>query len=446
MLRFLVLTLIFAGGYSPYVFAIDLLRTYEMALVNDPVFRSVSLEYEAGLQNEKIGRATLLPKVTASYNNATNKATQWGTAYSGGPNVSNSWNYPSDYAALQVIQPLFSLEALARSRQGSAQADLSRSKFLLGSQDLLIRASQAYMDVLFAHDQLRFQKVERDAFLEQSKVAQRIFERGEGAKTNVLEAQAAYQMAEAKVVDAIDILENAKLKFESLVGASLGSTEMLKPIKKDFVFINLDPLDFSAWKERALAGNAELKAMQDQINIANQEYQKLNAGHYPVVNIVAAMTTQSSNTVTSINQTTNQNYLGLQVSLPIYSGGETMSRSAQAYANYEKAKADYNVARDRVVGDLRKQYDLVRSGAIKIRALNAAKAYSAMLVDSMRKSASSGEKINLDVLLAQKSLFLANRDLAQSQYGYLIAYLRLHQLGGSLDMADFLKITHYFSK
>jgi protease secretion system outer membrane protein len=217
-------------------------------------------------------------------------------------------------------------------------------------------------------------------------------------------------------------------------------------MKKDFTFVSLDPIDFSAWKEMAIAGNAELKAMQNQINIANQEYQKLNAGHYPVLNAVAAMTTQSSNTVTSINQTTNQNYLGLQVSLPIYSGGETMSRSTQAYANYEKAKADYNVARDRVIGDLRKQYDLVRSGAIKIRALSAAKDYSTMLVDSMRKSASSGEKINLDVLLAQKGLFLANRDLAQSQYGYLVAYLRLHQLGGSLDMADFLKITHYFSK
>jgi protease secretion system outer membrane protein len=253
-------------------------------------------------------------------------------------------------------------------------------------------------------------------------------------------------MAESKVVDAIDILENAKLKLEALIGASLGSTETLAPMKNDFTFVSLDPIDFSAWKERALASNAELKAMQDQINIANQEYQKLNAGHYPVLNAVAAMTTQSSNTVTSINQTTNQNYLGLQLSLPIYSGGETMSRSTQAYANYEKAKADYNVARDRVIGDLRKQYDLVRSGVIKIRALNAAKHYSTMLVDSMRKSANSGEKINLDVLLAQKGLFLANRDLAQSQYGYLVAYLRLHQLGGSLDMADFLKITHYFSK
>jgi protease secretion system outer membrane protein len=134
------------------------------------------------------------------------------------------------------------------------------------------------------------------------------------------------------------------------------------------------------------------------------------------------------------------------VSLPIYSGGETVSRSAQAYANYEKAKVDYSVARDRVIADLRKQYDLVRSGVVKIRALTAAKEYSTMLVDAMNKGVSRGEKINLDVLVAQKSLFLTSRDLAQSQYNYLTAYLRLHQLGGILEMDDFLKVTQYFSK
>jgi protease secretion system outer membrane protein len=427
-------------------FAIDLLRTYELALANDPIFRSASLEYEAGLQNKSIGRAALLPKVTGSYNNATNRSTQWGQAYSGGPDVTNSWSYPSDYAALQLIQPLFSLDAIARAKQGTAQANLSKSKFLLSSQDLLIRASQAYVDVLFAHDQLRFQKVERDAFLEQSKVAQRTFERGEGPRTAVLEAQASYQMSEAKVVDAIDFLENANLKLEALIGGDLDRTASLTPMKKNFSTINLAPADFASWKEKAIANNAELKAMQDQIEIANQEYKKLDAGHYPVVNFVAAMTNQTSNTVTSINQTTNQNYLGFQVSLPIYSGGETVSRSAQAYANYEKAKADYLVARDRVITDLRKQYDLVRSGIIKIRALTAANEYSTMLVDSMRKSVASGEKINLDILLAQKGLLLTSRDLAQSQYNYLTAYLRLHQLGGSLEMADFLTITQYFSK
>lgn len=431
--------------YSNSVLAIDLLRTYELALVNDPIFRSATLEYEAGLQNKSIGRSALLPKLTGTYNNATNKATQWGQAYSGGPDVSNNWSYPSDYAALQLIQPLFSLDAIARAKQGSAQAELSKSKFLFNSQDLLIRVSQAYVDVLFAHDQLQFQKIERDAFLEQSKVAQRTFERGEGDKMGALEAQASFQMSEAKVVDAIDFLENANFKLEALIGGNFDRTVNLARLKNKFTPINLIPSDFSEWKEKALANNAELKAMQDQVEIANQEYQKLNSGHYPVINFVAAMTNQSSNTVTSINQTTNQNYLGLQVSLPIYSGGEIVSRSVQAYTNYEKAKVDYLIARDRVLADLRKQYDLIRSGIVKIRALSAAKEYSMTLVDAMNKGVSKGEKIKLDVLVAQKSLFLTSRDLAQSQYNYLTAYLRLHQLGGVLDMSDFLKVAEYFA-
>jgi protease secretion system outer membrane protein len=424
--------------------ALDLMRSYELALVNDPVFRAVTMEYRAGLENQNIGRSAVLPKLAANYNTATNKATQWGQQFPGGPPISYNWNYPSDFAALQLTQPLFSLEALARMKQGAAQAELSKSRFLYGTQDLLIRVSQAYVDVLFASDQLRLQRAERDAFLEQSKVAERLFIRGEGSRTNVLEAQSAYQVSEARIVDAIDTLENARMKLEAIVGDSIREVGSMAVLKREFPFLVMAPNDFQAWRDKALSSNAELKAMQDQIAIASQEYQRSNADHYPVVNLVAAMTTQSSNTVSSINQTTNQNYLGVQVSLPIFSGGETAGKSAQAYANYEKAKADYEVKKNEVSVELRKQFDLVRSGAIKIRALSAAQEYATLLVESMRKNVLSGEKINLDVLLAQKSLFLTSRDLAQSQYGYLLAYLRLHQLGGSLESSDFMKVAAYF--
>jgi protease secretion system outer membrane protein len=433
-------------SYSANASAIDLLRSYEMALASDPTYQSITQEYLAGLQNVRIGRAAILPKVGGSYNSAVNRATQWGQQFPGGPPISYNWSYPSDFAALQLTQPLFNLDALARFKQGAAQTDLSQSKFMSGSQDLLIRVAQAYMDVLFAMDQLRFQEVERDAFLEQSKAAQRLFDRGEGAQTNVLEAKAAYQFAESKVVDAENALEIARRKLDAMVGGKFEHTQTIARLKTQFEFMSMVPNDFASWKERALAGNSELKSMQNQIAIALQEYQKLNAGHYPVLNLVAAVTTQSSNTVSSINQTTNQNYLGLQLSLPIFSGGETVSRSAQAYANYQKAKADYDVARDKVLTELRQQFDLVRSGPIKVRALQAAKDYSTTLVDSMRKGVLSGEKINLDVLVAQKSLLMSSRDLAQSQYLYLIAYLRLNQLGGGLEVEDFKKVATYFSK
>jgi protease secretion system outer membrane protein len=433
-------------AYANNASAIDLLRSYEMALASDPTYQSITQEYLAGLENVRIGRAAILPKVAGNYNNAVNRATQWGQQFPGGPNISYNWNYPSDFAALQLTQPLFNLDALARFKQGAAQTDLSQSKFMSGSQDLLIRVAQAYMDVLFSMDQLRFQEVERDAFLEQSKAAQRLFERGEGAQTNVLEAKAAYQFAESKVVDGENALEITRRKLDAIVGGKFEHTQTIARLKKQFEFLTMVTNDFTSWKERALASNPELKSMQNQIAIALQEYQKLNAGHYPVLNLVAALTTQSSNTVSSINQTTNQNYLGLQLSLPIFSGGETISRSAQAYANYQKAKADYDVARDRILTEMRQQFDLVRSGPIKIRALQSAKDYSSTLVDSMRKGVISGEKINLDVLVAQKSLLMSSRDLAQSQYLYLIAYLRLNQLGGGLEVDDFKKVAAYFIK
>lgn len=427
-------------------FAFDLMGAYELALRNDPVYRSAVKEYEAGMEFKNIGRSSLLPKVYANYNTASNQATQWGQQFPGGPNISYNWSYPSNFAAAQITQPLFSLDALARWKQGIAQSDFSQSKFIYSTQDLLVRVSQAYVDLLFALDQHRYLTIESEAFLEQAKTTANLFERGEGPKTSALESQAAYQVSLARLVDAKDAIENARRKLNSIVGGELADAHQLASLRQDFKTISLLPQDFERWAEKAEASNSELKSLKDQIEVAYQEYRKNDANHYPVLNLVGAITTQSSNTVSSINQTTNQNYVGVQLSLPLFLGGETKSKSAQAFANYEKSKADYQVAYDRVITELRKQYDLVQSGSKKIQALQNAQESSELLVKAMRKSVQTGERINLDVLLAQKGLFLTSRDLSQAKYGYLIAYLKLFQLGGSLDPMDFNQVALYFKK
>jgi protease secretion system outer membrane protein len=425
-------------------YALNLQEAYELALSNDPVYRSALKEYEAGLENESIGRAAVLPKVAANYNKSTNQATQWGAQYTGGPNVSYNWSYPSDFSAVQLTQPLFSLEALARWRQGTAQTDFSKSRFLFNAQDLLIRVLQTYTDYLYALDQWSYQKTERDSFAEQFKVAQKLFDKGEGTKTDALEAESALYVSDAKLVDAADAIEYNKRKLDSIIGKPIESKEKIALLTPNFPYINFTPNLFADWKEKTLVSNLELKAATNQIEIAKQEYKKNDAGHYPVMNMVAAATTQNSNTVTSINQTTNQNYVGIQLSLPLYSGNEVSSRAAQAYANYEKSQADYDVAKDKVLVELRKQYDLVHSGAQKISALVKAKASATLLVEAMKKSVQAGEKINLDVLVAQKNLYITSRDLAQAKYNYLIAYLKVKQLSGELDVDDFQKVATYF--
>ena len=266
----------------------------------------------------------------------------------------------------------------------------------------------------------------------------------EAVQSEHLEAEASYQVAEAKVVDAKDAVENAKRKLDGIIGEPIDKLSGVAKLSGNFNYINLVTSRFEDWKEKALSTNAELKAAANNIEIAKQEYRKNHAGHYPVVNFISALSSQTSNTVTSINQTFNQGYVGVQVNLPLYSGGEINGRSSQAYANFEKVQADYDVTKEKVITELRKQYDAVVSGKQKIVALTAAQDSATQLVKAMRKSVQAGERINVDVLLAEKGLFNTRRDLAQVKYNYLLAYLKLSQLSGTLEVEDFQKVASYF--
>lgn len=425
---------------------IDLYESYDMALANDPTFRSALKEYEAGLSNETIGRSALMPKVNASYYGAQNRATQWGAAYSGGPNTANNFQYPSNYYGAFLNQPLFSLEALAKWKQGSAQADAARTKFVLNSQELLIRVLQTYLTVLNAQDQLEYQEAERNAYREQVSVARRSYQKGQATITDILEAESAYQQSEAKLVEAQNALEYARRQLIDVTKAPEADVKRLSRLTNRFRLLKLAPLTFDEWVHKALEANQELATMNSQVEVARQEYRKNHAGHYPTVSLVAGATSQSSNTVVSIAQTTNQNYIGFQVNVPIFNGGEIIGRSRQTYASFEKSAADRDVTQDKVLTELRRQYDLVQSSSKKIEALSKAVESSSLLVQSTKAGIKGGEKINLDALLADRTLYSSKRDLAMAKYQYLIAYLRLHQLGGTVTVEDYNKIASFFER
>ena len=437
-------TFIFAITHHAQAFT--LMEAYEWALVRDPSFQSATKDYEAGLENDPIGRASLLPKLFANYSKATNRSNITGQQQINGVPVGPyqyNANYPSDSAAIQVTQPIFSLDALARFKQGKAQADFSRSKFRYLTLDVSYRVLQAYTDLLYAIDHERFQEAEYKAFDEQAKLNKRYFEKGEAAQTDFLQSESAALTAKAKVVEAGDDIENAKRKLEGIVGQPINLRQIAK-LRSSFPFVPLEPASFESWKDKALVNNVELLAMKDQIEIANQEYKKNIAAHYPVVNLVAAATTATSSTTVTINQKANTTYAGVQINLPIYGGGEIQARSNQAYANYQKAQADYDVAKERVITELRKQYDLMQSGKLKVQALTAAQSSATKLVEAMRRSVKAGERVNLDVLTADKTLYNTNQDLSQAKYQYLIAYLKLYQASGIFDFDDFQKISSYF--
>lgn len=420
---------------------LGLMEAHDLALQRDPSFRSATKDYEAGLQYGPIGRSAVLPKVTANYSNQANHTTNtFNNAASQGP-----FNYGSNYSAIQLNQPFFNLEALARLRQGNAQAEFAQSKYQYLRYDLSYRVLQSYTDLLLAIDHLHFQESELAVYKEQVKLSERQYQKGELTITDVLQAKSGLLLNQAKVIEAKDEVENMKRKLEGLVGQPVNLHSLAK-LHQRFEVIQNDSKNFEQWEQLALNNNIELIAMKNQIDVAYQEYKKNLAGHFPVVNLVAAGVNQVSNTPTSVNQGSKQTYVGVQVNVPIFSGGETQSRSNQAYASYQKALADYDVAKERILTELRKQYDLTRSGQHKIHALMDAEASVTRLVDSMRKSVRGGERIKLDIFVADKSLRSTKKDLAQAKYQYLISYLKLQQMGGIFEYADFQKIATYFIK
>lgn len=428
----------------PPAHALDLLGAYEAALSNDPTFRAAAKENEAGQANRVIGRSAVMPKFAVSYNQFLNNSAISGPIVTGGPSMTTNRAYPSDFFGVQITQPLFNLGALAQMRQGLAQGDLSEAKFVYQTQDLLVRVLQAYNDVLYAQDDLQYLAAQRDAYKEQLKVNDRMYQKGEGTITDSLETRASYALSESKVIEAGNTLDNAKRRLEAITGLQIHSVNEVRKLTTNFRVAALSPRAFEPWEDAALSNNAELRAAIHNVEVARQEYQKQKAAHYPTASLVGGWNQQKSQTVVAVNQQAETSQIGVQINIPIFSGGETVGRTSQARANYEKAQAERDQIRNKVITDLRKQYDLVNSSVLKVDALYRAVDSAQELTKAMRKSVQGGQRINLDVLVADKGLATAQRDLAQAKYEYMIAFLKLKQQAGNLTLEDLAKTAKNF--
>lgn len=431
--------------FSP-VSALDLMQAYDLALANDPAFRSATKEYEAGLANLTIGRSGLLPQLSANYYGASNKSTLSQPPYSGAPLNTSNLNYQSNNGVIQVTQTLFSFQAYASYLQGVAQADSAQTKFIFHTQDLLIRVLQTYTDLLNAHDQLTYYSSQRDTFKSQLQLNERRFKAGEGTITDILETQASYAMAEAQVIEASNLLTNAQRKLENVIGVKLTPSVSIKPLTNKFKISTLSPEKFESWQEAALNLNSEILTSKNNVEAAKQEYRKNLGNNLPTISAVANWNQQNSFYISTINQSASTSTVGVQASWPIFNGGQSIGQATQSYALYEKAQADLDVVKDKVLTELRKQYDIVMSSAQKIAALQRAVESATELTKAMRKSIIAGERINMDALIADKGLVTAQRDLAQTKYNYTTALLRLKQQAGTLNAIDLEKIAGYFER
>lgn len=420
--------------------ATSLLQAYELARANDPTFRGAKADLIAGKEYEAMGKASLLPNVQYSFGKSKNKGENVAPNFLGKLTESNL-DYSSSSKGVSLRQPLFSVDAYARYKQGVAQSKFSESQFGARSADLIVRLVTAFADANYALDQIRLYTAQRDALIELRNVNTRLFEKGEGTKTDMLETQAKLEVAEALILEANDNLETSRAALNSIVGVELTSIDRLSNAFK------AQPISgsFEEWKKTAIDNNPEIQAGRDNIEVAEQEIVKNRAGHMPRVELNASYNHGSSESVSTRNQDNNVRSLGFQLTIPLYSGGYVNAATKQAIAHRDKSKADLDAAIDKLTVEVKKHYAATKSGVVRIEALEKTVKAAELLVEATKQSIKGGVRINADLLNAEQQLMTAKRDLASARYNYLISYMKLRVAAGTIAYDDVKLLSAYFT-
>ncbi len=420
--------------------AYGMVQAYQDALQNDAQYRSAKFENDAAFQNKALGLSGLLPTLSANYSQTKNQADFTQKTQLGRDIVTNPI-YTSTSATLSLRQAVFNLDGLARFRQGVAQAQSSESLLVSRRHELMVRLVATYVDLLFSADQLVLAVAQRDTLVEQRRLNERLLAKGEGTRTDVLETQARLDLAEAQVVESRDAQNAAKDALAAMVGHPVGQVDGLGA---DFKPLPMQPADFEGWRDLAVANNQELQAQTFAVEVARQELERNRAGHLPRVEFIANFAKTSAESVSTVNQDSVVRSAGFQVNIPLYSGGSVNAATDQARANFLRSKADYDVRSDRILTDLRKQYNLVVSSVTRLDALSKAVESARLLVTATQQSIKGGVRINLDLLNSRAQFYAAQRDLAQARYNYLQGYIRLRAAAGMLIETDLSQLGGYF--
>ena len=435
----------------------DLIRLYQEAAFNDPLLNSARFNYAANKEIYWQGLSTLLPQVSA--NPAATRFFQHGE---GNNRIFDQRSY-----TVSLTQPIFNAAALEVFKQGDLVTKVSDLQFLQAQQDLVIRVSQAYFDVLTAQDNVELFQNKKALIKQQLQAAQSKFEVGSATIVDANDAQARFDLANAQETAAQAELIVRRGVLEQIVGHPVPP---LKPLAKDAKIegVVADPRAKSKdakgipiaesinpklppgqalddWIKQAEAANYGVLASQLNVDIAQSSYRGSLAANYPTVNFVGTTGFNAANgAATNFNPSTTQNIfnntIALQMNVPIFSGGFNNSVIRQRAALLDKAKSDYDNLRRTAAQATRQAFTGFYGGLATVRAYEAAEKSSASALASSQLGFDVGTLINLDVLIALDALFTTRATLYKARYDTILNALKLKAQAASLTDQDLLAV------
>ncbi len=419
-------------GLAQSATALDLRESWNLMQFQGPTFLSAGHERDAAQENRAIGKSGLLPKIgITAFDNHINGTQKQPDFY--GNSHTNDLNYASRGATLQLRQPLFNKQKMAEYRQGQYQADYGNAVFDSKAQDSAVRLAGRYFDVLLAHETAKLANAKLSALNEQVASTQRRRQLGDGTVTDVDDAVARRDLAQAELIEAEDSLVVARRQLQEYVGEA---PDQIATLQETFPTPPLQPNNLQEWIIRAGTDNPSIRARRLNVNTADEEVAKAKAGHWPTLDLVLGYTAADSETLSTQNQRNRYTSAGVELNIPLYSGGYVSARARQSVATRDQAEEDLNATREEIISGTTREFRGVQSGEARIHALEKAVSSSERSLLSSKKGFLAGSSTNIDILNAQEQIFTARRDLFEAKLRYLLAKLRLAADVGALGDDD----------
>lgn len=427
--------LLILGCFNFSAYAADLLDIYRLALRNDPTFEVARYTLKAAREKYPQAVAGLLPAVNAS---GTNNVTRAQNVFSNAPGVTrdvHAWNW-----SLQLTQPLIRIQNVYAYDEAKVALEQAQAQYNLAEQDIILRITQAYFGVMASREGIKVAEAELSATEEQLQLAKRGFENGVAAITDVREGQSRADLARAHLVEARNELDAKSAELGKIVDevpeqlAALGPSVPIPPPQ---------PNDQQFWIDQARETSPAMRAARSALLVAEAQVGKSRAEHTPTLDLVASYgenySSGSTTMPTDFASRGQTRQVGVQFNIPLFAGGGTSSRVAEAIANKYRAGAELEVARRQAATDARLAFAGVVNGLSQITALESTVESNQSMVNESHAGYKLGVYNNFKVLDAEQRLYTAKRDLVKARYETLFQALKLKAATGALSEDDLIR-------
>ncbi|TNF89908.1 MAG: type I secretion protein TolC, partial [Gammaproteobacteria bacterium] len=410
----------------------DLITIYGLALENDAELLIAEANYLAAVQSVPIARAGRKPQVSLDASGSKRESDNSET----GDNDVDTVGY-----SLNLVQSLYDNEITGNINTAEASTEAELARLQAARQGLILRTAENYFGVLAAHDNVDFAYAERTAIARQLEQAQKRFEVGLIAITDVHEAQARFDTAEAQAILAENLLETAYQALAVITGDV--TIRDLARLGEKLDLVVPEPADIERWVSASLEFNRDLIAARRDLDAARYERQKRNKRGYPTLDLVATYADTDTDDDLLGDSDQEDVILALEFQMPLYTGGRISAEQSEADSQFVAAKNSVLLQSRLASQQSRTAYLDVVSGISQVNALAQALESTDIALEATQAGFEVGTRTSVDVLNSLRETYRAERDYASSRYEYLLDTLRLRQAAGILRDDDLFEINRW---